>query len=99
MGRLMLFSQVQRAATTDPVGSCSPFRGVPPGNVAPHRMSFVAVDPPFSLLHIDGICGQVPMHYCMTICMEVEPFLAHGRRREHEGPKWRIESFADLIGS
>ena len=46
------------------------------GNVAPDGMSLVAVDATFTLLEVDRIARQVPVHQAMAPGVKVQAFLS-----------------------
>ena len=75
---------------------CQRRRAVGGGDVLADRVPLVAVHPALTLLEIDGVAGQVPMHDGMAPPVEIDPLLPDGSRRQHERPERRVERRPDL---
>ncbi|MNV90017.1 hypothetical protein D3C71_1843580 [compost metagenome] len=58
-------------------------------------ISLVAMYSTFSLFHVNGVGGEIPMDNGVTPWVEIEPFLSNGRRRQIERPKRRVEGGLD----
>src|SRR5215216_884296 len=64
-----------------------------------HSVTLVPVNASFTLLEIDRIRRQIPVHNGMAVMMKIQTFLAHRCCCQYEGPKWRVERLAHLFCS
>ncbi len=55
------------------------------------------MDPALALLHVHRVARQVPVDDRVAVGVEVQPFLADGRRGEDERPERRVEGRTDLV--